>query len=510
MPDAIINAATRSHARALLVLTAVGLLSFLPGFLQIPPVDRDEARFAQASKQMIETGDYVNIRFQDEPRFKKPVGIYWLQSFVVRAARATGVRHALTTIWLYRLPSLAGAIGAVWLTYWAALALVSRRAAVLAALMMAASVLLGVEARLATTDATLLLTTVAAMGGLARLYVSAHGRPLSRAQGWGAAAVIWTALAAGVLLKGPVIVLVAALCVAALVIRDRSIRWLAGLRPLVGLVWFAALVLPWFLTVSAQSGPALIADSTRDILPKLFRGMEGHGAPPGYYFVLFWVTFWPGSMLAGLAGRAVWTSRREPATSFLLAWLVSTWFVFELAATKMPHYVLPLYPAAAILIAHVVDTGRLSRGPRFVHRLMSRGAEHALLWVIAVSILLSAVVLGVIAPRAKALFPSAAMAEVMSSTGCARPQAVTAWTYQEPSVIFLTGTATRATDAAGAVIFLGGGPCRFAFVDAADADSFRHRAEAAHLRFLQATSVEGINISKGTAVTLLTFWSGGP
>ena len=65
--------------------------AFLPGFFTIPPVDRDEARFAQATKQMIETGDYVDIRFQDESRYKKPVGIYWLQAGVVKLGEAVGV-----------------------------------------------------------------------------------------------------------------------------------------------------------------------------------------------------------------------------------------------------------------------------------------------------------------------------------------------------------------------------------------------------------------------------------
>ena len=134
------------------------LIAFLPGFFQIPPVDRDEARFAQASKQMVETGQYVDIRFQNEVRYKKPVGIYWLQVASVKSAPALGVPDAKTTIWLYRLPSLFGAIGAVLATYWAALAFVCRRSALLAALMMASSILLGVEARLATTDASLLFT----------------------------------------------------------------------------------------------------------------------------------------------------------------------------------------------------------------------------------------------------------------------------------------------------------------------------------------------------------------
>src|ERR1044072_9451858 len=121
---AIVDAAVTSHARAVALLVIVALLAFLPGFFQIPPTDRDEARFAQATKQMLETGEYVDIRFQDEVRYKKPVGIYWLQAGVVKSATALGMRSAQRTIWVYRIPSLIGAIGAVLLTYWAALSFV--------------------------------------------------------------------------------------------------------------------------------------------------------------------------------------------------------------------------------------------------------------------------------------------------------------------------------------------------------------------------------------------------
>jgi hypothetical protein len=115
--------AEATHARAVVLLVLVSLLSFLPGFFQVPPTDRDESRFAQATKQMIESGDYIDIRFQDEVRYKKPVGIYWLQAGAVRAGEALGIPKAQTRIWLYRLPSLFGAIGAVLATYCATLRL---------------------------------------------------------------------------------------------------------------------------------------------------------------------------------------------------------------------------------------------------------------------------------------------------------------------------------------------------------------------------------------------------
>src|ERR1700687_970478 len=173
----LLDYAAASHRRACGWLIVFLLIAFLPGFFQIPPVDRDEARFAQATKQMLESGQYVDIRFQDEARYKKPVGVYWLQAAAVKAGEAAGIPHARTTIWLYRLPSLFGAIGAVLLTYWTALAFIARRAALVAALMMASSVLLGVEARLAKTDAVLLLTSVAAMGAMARIYLMSRRTP---------------------------------------------------------------------------------------------------------------------------------------------------------------------------------------------------------------------------------------------------------------------------------------------------------------------------------------------
>src|ERR1700752_4943581 len=188
---ALFDVGAGSHRRVLAILVLASLILFLPGFYKIPPVDRDEAYFAQATKQMIETGDYVDIRYQDDIRYRKPVGIYWLQAIVVKAAEVAGFPNARTTIWLYRIPSLLGAVGAVLATYWCALAFVSRRGAMLAALMMAASTLLGAEARLAKTDAVLLFSIVAAMGVMARAYLSPRGGgPL----GWGQAAIFWTAL----------------------------------------------------------------------------------------------------------------------------------------------------------------------------------------------------------------------------------------------------------------------------------------------------------------------------
>jgi 4-amino-4-deoxy-L-arabinose transferase-like glycosyltransferase len=550
----VLDRSVLSHGRAAALLILFSLIAFLPGFFQIPPVDRDEARFAQSSKQMIESGQYVDIHFQDEVRYKKPVGIYWLQVAAVKTGEALGVPQARTTIWLYRLPSLIGATGAVLLTYWAALAFVGRRAALLAALMMASSILLGVEARLAKTDAMLLLTCVAALGALARIYLAQCRDPQSEA-GWTLPAILWTAIAAGVMLKGPVILMPVVLTALTLSILDRSWRWFGALRPVAGIAWMLLLVLPWFAAIVAKSGTAFFADAVgNDMLAKVASSQEAHGAPPGFYFLLFWVTFWPGSILAGLAVPAVWKARREPGAKFLLAWLVPSWIVFELVITKLPHYVLPLYPAIAILIAGILDQGVLSKArwmrpglagwfvfpgvialaaPVVFLKLNGDlglivwpfaaaaaifglfawwlyevdGPERALLRGMVAALFIALTVYALAFPALPTLFPSALVADAVRAARCEEPQLASTRSYQEPSLVFLLGTETRFTDGSGAAEFLNQGACRFALVDARSERSFTQRANAIGLRYARAQKIEGYNISIGKPVAMTLFRS---
>src|SRR5690242_18014577 len=95
------------------LLCLLCLLLYTPGLAAIPPVDRDEARFAQATRQMLETGNFIRVRYRDEARNKKPIGIYWLQAGAVAVFSAP----ESPAIWPYRLPSVLGAMFAVFLTF---------------------------------------------------------------------------------------------------------------------------------------------------------------------------------------------------------------------------------------------------------------------------------------------------------------------------------------------------------------------------------------------------------
>ena len=548
----VIDFVTVSHVRAIAFLALCGLLLFLPGFFNIPPIDRDEARFAQATKQMVESGDFVDIRFQDDVRYKKPVGVYWLQAAVVETASALGLPRAQVRVWLYRVPSLIGAIGAVLLTYWTALAFVTRRGAILAALILCSSVLLGAEARLAKTDAMLLLSVVAAMGAMARVYLSWQRGEDPAHPPWSWPAIFWTALAGGILLKGPLILMFVGLTIVTLAILDRSAAWLWRLRPVWGLMWTLVLVLPWFVAIFWRAGDAFFADSIGgDMLSKL-SAQESHGAPPGVYLLLFWVTFWPGAALAGMAAPAVWRARREPGAQYLLAWLVPSWIVFELVLTKLPHYVLPLYPAIAILTAGALERRVLSRSwlmrgaawwfviPAaasviavigaitltrqpvflawpFVAAALIFGlfawwlyddnrAERSLLNAVVSAMFLGVAIYGVVVPALTPLFPSAEVARALRNVVCVGPKAAAAG-FHEPSLVFMTGTSTVLTDGSGAADFLGQGSCRFALVEARSERGFAQRAEAIGLRYNVATRIDGYNISQGRAISIAIFRS---
>ena len=550
----LIDFVTADHARAVAFLVLCGLLLFLPGFFTIPPIDRDEARFAQATKQMVETGDYVDIRFQDEVRYKKPVGIYWMQAAAVHTATALGLPKAQLRIWVYRVPSLIGAIGAVLLTYWAALAFVTRRGAVLAGLMMCSAVLLGVEARLAKTDAMLLLTVVAAMGALARVYLSWQRGEDPVHPPWNWPIIFWTALAGGILLKGPLILMFVGLTIVMLSILDRDASWLWRMRPVWGLMWMLVLVLPWFVAIYWRAGETFFTDSLGgDMLSKL-SAQESHGAPPGVYLLLFWITFWPGAPLAVMAAPAVWRARREPGAQFLLAWLVPSWIVFELVLTKLPHYVLPLYPAVAILtvgalerqvlsrswltrgsawwflipafasIIAVVAAIKVTRQPVFFAWPFVAGAsifglfawwlyedsraERSLLNAFAAAAFLAFAIYGAVLPSLTPLFPSAEIARALRNVVCVGPKAAAAG-FHEPSLVFMTDTSTLLTDGSGAADFLNQGSCRFALVEQRSERAFVQRAEAIGLRYNVATRIEGYNISQGRPVSISIFRSEG-
>jgi 4-amino-4-deoxy-L-arabinose transferase-like glycosyltransferase len=337
----------------------VAMLAALPGLLATPPLDRDESRYAEATAQMLEARDFVNIEFQDEPRHKKPVGIHWLQAASVAAARHGDVR----TIPPYRVPSMLGAALAAAACAWGATAFFGARGGVIAGVALGSSVLLSTEGFFATTDGALCGAITLSMAALGRLYGAARG--IGQA-GFKEKLLFWIGMALAILIKGPIGPMVVGLTLIALAIADRKAGngWIKRL----GWWWGILLVIltfgPWAYAITVATKGAFWGRAIGgDLAPKLAGGQESHGAPPGYYLVLSLVTFFPATLMLAGAAVAGWTRRAEPAVRFALCWLIPSWLVFELAPTKLPQYVLPLYGALAWLVAAALTRplGKASR-----------------------------------------------------------------------------------------------------------------------------------------------------
>jgi 4-amino-4-deoxy-L-arabinose transferase-like glycosyltransferase len=269
------------HPAAYILLTVLCLFAFGIGLADLPPTDRDESRFMQATKQMIETGDYIHIRVQEEPRRKKPIGIHWLQAAAVKT-----FGEPLNIAWPYRVPSAIGAWAAVMAVCAIGRRLFSARTGLIAGAVMATFPLAILEAHLAKTDSILLAFISITMAALAWLYVlPVTGAELLTGEikiDRRPAVVFWVTLGAAVLIKGPVVVMVAGLTIATLCIVDRSMALVHALHPLWGLPLAALVIAPWLVALQFGGESGFVAEAVKqDMLPKLLGGQEFHGAPPG-------------------------------------------------------------------------------------------------------------------------------------------------------------------------------------------------------------------------------------
>jgi 4-amino-4-deoxy-L-arabinose transferase-like glycosyltransferase len=539
-------------AYALILL--FGLALYLPGLRTIPAVDRDESRFAQATRQMLQTGDYIDIRLQDEARLKKPIGIYWLQA---AATKLAGGEDIADPIWTYRLPSLLGALGAILITLAIGRRWLGAEASFAGAAMLAATLLLGMEARQAKTDAVLLLTVVAAMAGLAEAWMPPPGAPPLPRWRW---ISFWVAVGVGILVKGPIVLMVAGLAAIVLTVSDRWFSWLNRLRPWPGVLIALAIALPWLVAITISSHGAFITQSLGgDMVAKLAGAKESHGAPPGAYLAMFPVTFWPGSLFALLALPWVWRNRRDRGVILCLAWIIPSWLVFEAVPTKLPHYVLPLYPAIALL-AGAALSDRLAALPA-TGGLRPWGARAVIvLWALVGTalgaIVIAAAPLGDGRPSIRGILAALAIWAVTAggawlgwrgerrqaaglvltgsvvalglTFGMALPALDAPWIaprlkealfqkmpaghgpvliagYAEPSALIAFGTDTKFGSGAEAASLLGDSGNAVAIVGGDQADAFKAALDAAHVAVEALGTVTGFNYAKGKRIALTLY-----
>lgn len=568
------RALTVGAKRPIAVLFLVCFVAWFPGFFTLPPLDRDESRFAQATKQMLETGNYVDIRFGEGPRYKKPAGIHWLQS--IPTALFNNQQH--NEIWTYRVPSFIGAFAALALAFWLVSGFANRETAFLAALMLGVTLLVTAEAKIAKTDAVLLATVLVTQGVLIRKYVSARtgAAPPSRRL----ALLGWTAFAVGILIKGPILPAVLAATVVAISLADHpprsgvtltaylkrlgeGFRWFKGLHPWQGLLLTAIIVLPWGIGIGIESQGVFYEKALgQDFAMKLYEGQETHGAPPGYYTALVSFSFWPATLLLFPAIVFGIQNRKEPIVRYLLAWAAACWVMFEATPTKLPHYILPAYPALAFLgalwltrtgidetrwlrVARRVSIGIFAGVGLFYAFLIAFGPNHfgygSVWWlhvggalgaaaIVAAAVwawrewrthavfaaVAGALVLYVFGgfgtvPRLQQMWLSPRLADAVARHALPGDPPAVASGYTEPSMVFLLGTHTRLASGAGAGAMAAkqGG---LALIERRQEPAFLTAVVAGHASVAPLEEVDGINYSRGrpSRVTIYRVTPGGP
>jgi len=340
-------------------LVILCLSVYLPGLWSLPAIDRDESRFAQASRQMFQSKDFVVPKVQDRPRLNKPPLIYWAQCGALWVLGDDGRAHG--GIWVYRLPSVLAAVATVLLTWRLGLRMFDPRAALLGAALLAVCPMVVWDAHQARADQLLLTTVVLTQLALWRVWRDPGG--------WTWPIVFWIGIGLGIMTKGPITPLIALLTSMVVSVLGGGWAWTLRLRPMVGAVIVAAMVGPWVYAVGGRVGwSAYVSIVSDEVLGRSAVAKEGHWGPPGYHLVATFVLFWPGVLLTvgGLVRawrRGVGRLRRGADASpfarrrselFCLGWIIPAWTVFELVGTKLPHYTMPLYPALALLSARAV------------------------------------------------------------------------------------------------------------------------------------------------------------
>lgn len=333
----------------IVVLLALALVVYLLGNGLMPLVDRDEPRYAQASKQMLESGDWITPRYLDALRLKKPVFIYWLQ--------ATSMKVFGATDFAARLPSVIASVLTLLMFALAWPRIVGRRRALWSVFIFATMLMPAYLAKVCMTDAVLHLFIAAAM--LCLYWICAGWST------WRTFVPLGVALGGSLLTKGPPAFLFLGSTLLALWLlgfttrgqpdvsaRANDTKWTPILLgSIVALFIAVGLCVPWILKLEAAYPGALSRMFFDEVVKRGAEAQEGHSGPPGFYFVTFWGTAFPWCLFWPAAFWHAWKRRHTFWVRFCLAAILGPWVCLEIYRTKLPHYWLPSYPFFALLIA---------------------------------------------------------------------------------------------------------------------------------------------------------------
>lgn len=333
----------RAHpsGREWALLLALCALLFFLGLGALGLTDRDEGSNAEAAREMVASGDWITPTLNGAPRFAKPILIYWLIS---GSYLAFGVSEFTA-----RLPSALFGTLLILMQYAFATRIFGPTVGLRAALMLLLNFEVLAIGRMVLTDMVLMFFTTLSIFSF---FLAMQGEGRTKHWYWG----FYIGMGLATLTKGPVGVLVPLLAVIPYLLLTRRWREVAReCRLLPGTAVFLLVAAPWYATMFLLHGAGYAASARGDTLTRFSSVIGGHGGTILFYIPILFLGFfpWSGFLPAALV-QALHERDEDPqrAVQFLGAvWVLGVFIFFTLSSTRLPHYIAPLFPAAALLVA---------------------------------------------------------------------------------------------------------------------------------------------------------------
>ena len=539
------------------------LIPFFSGLDSIPPLDRDESRFVQSTYQMIETNDYINIKFLDEIRAKKPIGIYWAQSIFANIFGEDKISS-------YRYVSTLGALITILVLWKFSQILFGQKASLFVVSASMISLLFIFESHVAKTDTLLLSLITLQQFLLLKIILNKEKSilfdlimPIS----------MWLVLGIGFLIKGPISLVIFILTLSSYVLWNKDINLLKNIRPFWGIICFMIIVLPWVYIIQKTTDGLFFEKAiNEDFLPKLFSEQESHGGYPGYYFLISSLIFWPLASFFPLAFFFVKNNLNNLGIRFLICWLVPFWIIIEFIPTKLFHYPLPIFTPLLLIVTGTMiyfENNKLnlksfiSKNAVFLFSLLfslggivlslflcyllinfneNKTDQYlyiAVLFLISFLILILSILVNIkviygknfnffnfkkeikfqnyiiffsvifyitiftfILPSLKYLFPSKIISDELKKLNY---EELSVTGYHEPSLVFLAKGKIILSDPNEAAIFLAEGNNNLVLVEGRELDEFINSSSNLNLKLKKIREIKGFNYSKGQSIKILFF-----
>src|SRR3954463_6813708 len=318
-------------------LTVAAVLASFFWMLGTPPLfDVDEGAFSQATLEMFQRGDFLSTYLNGEPRYDKPILVYWLQALAVTLIGPSE--------WAFRLPSALCATGWAWLPYLFARRHYGVDRGLFAAALLATSLGVYIIGRAATADALLNLLIAATMFA-AWLHLSTGERKWLYAT--------HAAIGLGVLAKGPIAILIPLAVTFVFCILRKNLKiWARAVFDWRALALLLVIAAPWYIAILAKEGRGFIDGFILKHNVGRFTGpVSGHAGSLFYYFPVILLITLPFTALLIPVAQRLKTIWRDDLQLYLLLWFVFVFLFFSISGTKLPHYLLYGYTGLALLMA---------------------------------------------------------------------------------------------------------------------------------------------------------------